>query len=262
MTTFCLVHGAWRDDACWGPLTVELVQRGHDYVTPVLPLEQIGASFEDYAAAVIESLAGREAPVLVGHSLASAVVPLVAVKRSVRLLVYLCPAMGGFPRSPDTPPFMREDFDLPPMNSDDCSWWPRERAVTQMYGRIDRQLAERLATRLRPQSRAVFTHPYPLERPPEVPSAFIHMLEDELFADTWSRWIRAGSSASRRSSYQGGTSRCSNIRLYSPRHLNASHWSRAQAKRNELKPHLTLLPKRRSACHARPRTPPAKARPT
>jgi hypothetical protein len=20
MTTFCLVHGAWHDDACWGPL--------------------------------------------------------------------------------------------------------------------------------------------------------------------------------------------------------------------------------------------------
>lgn len=126
---------------------------------------------------------------MVGHSLASAVVPLVAVKRSVRLPVYLCPAMGGFPRSPDAPPFMREDFDLPPMNSDDCSWWPRERAVTQMYGRIDRQLGERLATRLRPQSRAVFTHLYPLERPPEVPSAFIYTLEDELFDDTWLRWI-------------------------------------------------------------------------
>src|SRR5450756_1872570 len=86
--TFCLVHGAWHDDACWELLVTELERRGHECVTPVLPLEDGGASYEDYAAVVVECLKGRDAPVLVGHSMSSAVIPLVAVRRAVRLLVY------------------------------------------------------------------------------------------------------------------------------------------------------------------------------
>ena len=54
MATFCLVHGAWHDDACWALLVAELERRGHTCVTPVLPLEDPAASFGDYAAAVIE----------------------------------------------------------------------------------------------------------------------------------------------------------------------------------------------------------------
>jgi pimeloyl-ACP methyl ester carboxylesterase len=64
-----------------------------------------------------------------------------------------------------------------------------DRAVSQLYGRVDPQLAERLATHLRPQPQTVFRIPYPLERPPDVPSAFLYAREDELFNDSWSRWI-------------------------------------------------------------------------
>ena len=96
MTTFCLVHGAWHDDACWAPLVAVMETRAHTCITPVLPLEDADAGFEDYARVVIDSLSGCEAPVLVGHSMSSAVIPLVAVERPVRLLVYLCPAMAGF----------------------------------------------------------------------------------------------------------------------------------------------------------------------
>jgi hypothetical protein len=42
---------------------------------------------------------------------------------------------------------------------------------------------------LRPQPQALFRAPYPLERPPEVPSAFLYAREDDLFDDEWSRWI-------------------------------------------------------------------------
>jgi len=79
--TFCLVHGAWHDDACWEPVVGELARRGHQCVTPVPPLERADASFEDYAQVVIDSLEGRDAAVLVGHSMSSAVIPLVAIKR-------------------------------------------------------------------------------------------------------------------------------------------------------------------------------------
>ncbi len=190
MVTFCLVHGAWHDDACWELLAAELERRGHECVTPVLPLEDADATFEDYAEVVIECLDGRDAPVLVGHSLASAVAPLAAVRRPpVKLLVYLCPAMAGFPPPPDEPSWQREGYERPPVDAEGRSWWPRERAISQLYGRIDRELAERLADHLRPQPQALFDAPYPLERPPDVPSAFLYAREDELFDDNWSRWI-------------------------------------------------------------------------
>ena len=96
MTTFCLVHGAWHDDACWEPLVEILRSRGHNCITPVLPLEDDDASFEDYASVVTDALPDAGEPVLVGHSMSSAVVPLVALARPARLVVYLCPAMAGF----------------------------------------------------------------------------------------------------------------------------------------------------------------------
>ena len=189
METFCLVHGAWHDDACWDLLVAELTRRGHECVTPVLPLEDPDARFEDYARVVIEGLGQHPAPVLVGHSLSSAVAPLVAVERPVKLLIYLCPAMAGFASPQDGPRSQREGYVRPPVDAEDRSWWPRDRALTELYGRLDPALAERLADRLRPQPQAVFRAPYPLERPPELPSAFVYARDDEIFDDHWSRWI-------------------------------------------------------------------------
>jgi pimeloyl-ACP methyl ester carboxylesterase len=51
---------------------------------PVLPLDDDRASFDDYAQVVAESLHEREPAVLVGHSMSSAVIPLVAIRRPVR----------------------------------------------------------------------------------------------------------------------------------------------------------------------------------
>ena len=186
---FCLVHGAWHDEACWQPLVRELGHRGHECVVPVLPLDNDRASFEDYAQVVIERLRGREPPVLVGHSMSSAVIPLVVVKRPVRLLVYLCPAMGGFAPAPGEPPWRRVGYDPPPVDASGRSWWPRERAIAQLYERVEPELAERLASRLRPQPQAVFEREYPLARPPDHPSAFIFARDDELFDARWSRWV-------------------------------------------------------------------------
>ena len=111
---FCLVHGAWHDEACWQPLVAELEHRGHECVVSVLPLDDDGACFDDYAEVVVDCLRDRATPVLVGHSMSSAVIPLVAPKRPVRLLVYLCPAMGGFPPSPGEPPWRRAGYESPP----------------------------------------------------------------------------------------------------------------------------------------------------
>jgi pimeloyl-ACP methyl ester carboxylesterase len=111
---FCLVRGAWHDEAYWQPLIRELGRRGHECVVPVLPLDDDRASFDDYAEVVIERLRDRPPAIVVGHSMSSAVIPLAAVKRPVRLLVYVCPAMGGFAPPPEEPAWRRAGYDLGP----------------------------------------------------------------------------------------------------------------------------------------------------
>ena len=115
--------------------------------------------------------------------MSSAVIPLVAVKRPVRLLVYLCPAMGGLPPPPGEPPWRRAGYDSPPEDATGRSWWPRERAIAQLYTRVEPEHAERLADRLRPQPQSVFHQPYPRAAPPDLPSALIYARDDELFDD-------------------------------------------------------------------------------
>ena len=109
-----------------------------------------------------------------------------AVRRAARLPV---PCNAGFAAPAGEPPYRRAGYIGPPVDAEGRMYWPRERAITQLYARLDRGSAERLADWLRPQPRGLFDKPYPLTKPPPIPSAFLYAREDELFDDHWSRWI-------------------------------------------------------------------------
>ena len=65
-----------------------------------LPCTDCSASFETYADVVCASLDGRDEDiVLVGHSYGGHTVPLVAARRPVRHLVYLCALVPDIGRS-------------------------------------------------------------------------------------------------------------------------------------------------------------------
>ena len=84
-----LVHGAWHGGWCWERLIPELAARGHDAIAMDLPVEDGSATFEDYASVVIEVAASAtDDVVLVGHSLGSMVIPLVAAARPVAATVF------------------------------------------------------------------------------------------------------------------------------------------------------------------------------
>lgn len=85
MATFSLVHGAWHGGWAWDLVRAELEARGHAVHAPDLPCEEVGATVEDYANVV------PPADVVVGHSLAGLVIPLV----DARLHVYLAGLVGG-----------------------------------------------------------------------------------------------------------------------------------------------------------------------
>jgi pimeloyl-ACP methyl ester carboxylesterase len=189
MTTFALVHGAWHDGSCWELLAPLLEPRGHRVVAPDLPISDREASFEDYAQVVLDALGEDEEPfVLVGHSLGSDTIPLVAVRRAPERLVYLCPRLGGFTRRPPHEPSPFVAFERMPRERDGLAAWGAEEAVLAMYPRLHPALAQRMIARLRPQA-GVFRRPYPLAAPPPgIPAALIYAADDELFDPAWSRW--------------------------------------------------------------------------
>lgn len=90
MTLFCLVHGAYQGASSWDLLIPELEARGHKAVAMDLPIENPSATLSDFADAVIQALPKAEDDiVLVGHSMAGTVIPIVASRRRVRKLVFL-----------------------------------------------------------------------------------------------------------------------------------------------------------------------------
>ena len=86
MATFGLVHGAWHGAWCWDLLVPELEFRGHAAIAMDLPCEDREATFFDYAETVSSALLDSSDVVLVGHSLAGMTIPLVALRRPIRML--------------------------------------------------------------------------------------------------------------------------------------------------------------------------------
>ncbi|BAZ21936.1 hypothetical protein NIES4073_28170 [Kalymmatonema gypsitolerans NIES-4073] len=90
MSLFCLVHGALQGAWCWDLLIPELEARGHKTVAMDLPIEDPSATLSDFADAVVQAIPEDEDNVVVvGHSMAGTVIPLVATQRRVRRLVFL-----------------------------------------------------------------------------------------------------------------------------------------------------------------------------
>ena len=91
MTTFALVHGAWHGAWCWERLVGPLERRGHGALAIDLPVDDVDAGNGEYAdvVAAFTAPAGDDV-ILVGHSLNGLILPLVAARRPVAALVYLC----------------------------------------------------------------------------------------------------------------------------------------------------------------------------
>jgi pimeloyl-ACP methyl ester carboxylesterase len=188
MTTFGLVHGAWHDATCWEQLRPLLEERGHAVVTPTLPCDDVAASFSDYADVAVAALADAgDDVVLVGHSLGSETIPIVAARRPVRLLVYLTPSLQSLPRPEGQPTVTRDGLHVP-MDGDGRSTWEEDEAVRQMYARLEPGVARTLARALRPQAMTFGGAAYPLDAAPDVPAAMIYTTDDELLRPEYARW--------------------------------------------------------------------------
>jgi pimeloyl-ACP methyl ester carboxylesterase len=171
VATFCLLHGAWHDGASWAGVAAELSARGHQTVTPDLPLHDPAATYAARVRPALDALQGADEPVVVvGHSMGSAYVPGVLAAWPGALEVHLCPGLGP----------LRAGFPFPPLGADGTCAWAPGAATAALYGRLPADIAAVLEARLRPMA------PAPDRRPPSPPRTrppvVVLAAQDELFA--------------------------------------------------------------------------------
>jgi pimeloyl-ACP methyl ester carboxylesterase len=190
MSVFALVHGSCQDAWVWHKVIPELEAMGHRAIAMHLPLEDPNAGASEYADAVIRALSDvREPPILVGHSMAGTVIPVVAARLPVQAMVFLAAAIPKIDAS------MIERFRGEEKNMFQPDWpgkdpsRNREHALHYLFHDCPAALAEEAIGHLRPQASShPATEKPPLENWPKVSNVSIVCSEDRTINPAWSRW--------------------------------------------------------------------------
>lgn len=190
MTVFALVHGACHGAWCWERVAPELEARGHRVVAVELPCDDVAATSESYADVVESALdtAWTDDVVVVGHSLAGLMLPVIADRRPLRRLIYLCALvpMPGYSfveqlgLEPDT--LLPEYRAVRPEPDDDgLARWVDERVVRSFfYADCTAADARAAFERLRPQALTPYSVPCRLTEFPSVPVTYVVCSEDRV----------------------------------------------------------------------------------
>jgi hypothetical protein len=127
--------------------------------------------------------------VVVGHSLAGLAIPLVALARPVRRLVFLCALLPELGRSlREQEGVFVDGFGAALVRDElDRSYWPSGTAERGLYPECDPETAAWAATRLRRQSHQPSLETAPLETWPEVEKTYILGKCDHAVDPAWSR---------------------------------------------------------------------------
>jgi pimeloyl-ACP methyl ester carboxylesterase len=196
IATFGLVHGAGHGAWCWERLRPALEALGHRTHAMDLPCEDPGAGAERYAEVVDRAIPPVTDLVLVGHSLGGLTVPLVAARRPVSRLVFLCAVIPEFGRSLADQiaadpalyhPVLRSHSGRT-TDADGSVRYRDEAAVRDVFCHDCTAEDVRWAfTHLRPQAAAPRREPCPLSAWPAGDRAYILCREDRAISPEWSR---------------------------------------------------------------------------
>jgi pimeloyl-ACP methyl ester carboxylesterase len=206
MAFFALIHGGAHGGWCWEELTPELERRGHRWSAPDLPFDD-ASDASDWADTVVATIPDdADDVVVVGHSMGGLAVPLVAVRRPVRRMVFLgavvpVPGRTFFEVLADEPDALTipgaadlgsDGFELDLDEGDDGVVLPWAFARDAFYQDLPEDQARRAWRRLRPQGLGSFEERCPLDAWPAVPSTYIAMADDRAVNPAWSQRIAAG----------------------------------------------------------------------
>ena len=189
MATFALVHGSQHGAWCWDRLVPELEARGHAVVAPDLPCDDPAAGISEYADVVVDAIGDADDVIVVGHSLGSLTVPVVASRRPVTRMVFLCsvptgpgPAIDADLSTMVTPAYQQADQRTDELGRDDIA---DDDARIVWYADATADDAEWAISRLRPQSRRPLLEPSPIDTWPDAPTTVILAEDDRCVNHSW-----------------------------------------------------------------------------
>lgn len=197
MTTFGLIHGAQHGAWSWSLLVPELEARGFETVAMDLPVEDPEAGLRNYVETVVASLEEvTDDLVVVGHSMAGMVAPVVATLRPTRAVVYLCGVVPVPGKTMAEVLVDEPDLERPRIRTDSSTL--REdgvRVVTPEVGReiyyhdCPPELAQWASQQLRPTADTAVYDVSPLDNFPDVKTVSIICTEDRVVSPDWSRRV-------------------------------------------------------------------------
>jgi pimeloyl-ACP methyl ester carboxylesterase len=189
-----LVHGSYHGAWCWDFLRPELERLGHRVIAMDLPISDPSLGAADYARAVDDALDPDSEPILVGHSMAGLVIPLVAARRPVRRLVFLAAFLPSPGRSAGEQRATEAiDGRIPPRTAEwtdlgNDVWMVGPNTATEIFFQDAPPAVARWATkRLRPQAYRVLTETTPLTTWPDIESRSIVCRDDRAINPEWVR---------------------------------------------------------------------------
>lgn len=194
MATFVLLHGAGSDSSYWQFVAPLLRERGHEVLTPDLPVDDDSAGLAEYSAVVVDAIGDRAGPILVAQSMAGFTVPLVCERVPVALVVLVAAMVPAAGESPGDwwantgQEAARRALDERDGRDPDAEFDP----VTTFLHDLDPEaLAVALAGGARPQSDTPFEQHFPMPAWPPVPTRFLLCRQDRFFpADFQRRVVR------------------------------------------------------------------------
>jgi pimeloyl-ACP methyl ester carboxylesterase len=186
MSIFGLVHGGGLGAWCWEPLLSELKERDHRAATVDLPLEDQSAGATHFAEAVLEAFDGIDDLILVGHSLAGLIIPLVAAQRPVKRLIFIH-ALLPRPGQSAADQFRAEpDMFNPEMFTAKAPFWEDEAVANRfLFHDCPPEVARDAFRRLRPESGVLGSEVTPLQAWPDVPYSYIVCTDDRTATPAW-----------------------------------------------------------------------------
>jgi len=191
MATFGLVHGVCAGAWTWELVTPHLEEAGPKVIAVDLPCDDPDATFSDYADVVREALTGTDDDiVLVGHSLGGLTIPLVAARRPVREIVFVCgviPVPGKSVVDQGLDFLARDPADWQVDNGDGSFSIRPEAFGAYVAQDLDPAAIGKLASLLRPQFRTPLAEQCPLESLPKLPYRYVLCREDLFISPDWSR---------------------------------------------------------------------------
>jgi pimeloyl-ACP methyl ester carboxylesterase len=189
-----LVHGSYHGAWCWDLLRPELEKLGHRVITVDLPISDPTLGAAAYAQAVDDALDPASQPVLVGHSMAGLVIPLVAARRPVHRLIYLAAFLPATGKSANEQRATEAiDGRVAPTTAEwtslgDDVWAVGPNTASEIFFQDATPDVARWATeRLRPQSYRVMNEVTPLTAQPDVESRSIVCRDDRAINPDWVR---------------------------------------------------------------------------